>query len=163
MSVEMPETAREVAETLLLDPEERAKLLGMAERRYGLSRDVAEDLLQETAVELLGQRQYVQKPRGYLYAVFRFRCWRYLKLQRVNPELTVEELPEQASPPPEIVQQVILWQALGSVSPGCRKLLAARYLEGQSLREAALSMMLAYSGITKTISRCLQKLRACLT
>ncbi len=159
MSAEVRQTAREVAETLLLESEERGKLLGLARRRYGIPLDAAEDLLQETAVELLQQRQYVQQPRAYLYAVFRFRCFRYLSRQHATRDRP-EDAPDASHE--EIHQQILVWQALEKVSPSCRRLLAARYLEGQSLREAALTVALAYSGVMKTISRCLQRLRACL-
>ena len=53
-------------------------------------------------------------------------------------------------------------QALEEISAGCRKLLFAYYFEGKSLREAADATARAYSGVWKTIDRCLKKLRQCL-
>ena len=82
MSSEAPQTTRQVVETVLLDPQERHKLVGFAHNRYGISSQEAEDLLQDTALELLRQRQYVQKPRAYVYAVFRARCSRHTASDR---------------------------------------------------------------------------------
>ena len=45
--------AGEVVESLLLDSDERCRLLGFARNRYGIRREAAQDVLQETAVQLL--------------------------------------------------------------------------------------------------------------
>ena len=62
----------------------------------------------------------------------------------------------------DLDQRVFLRQAIQLLSPTCRRLIKARYIEGHSLKDSADRMPLAYSGITKTISRCLKRLRACL-
>lgn len=167
MSSEAPQTTRQVVETVLLDPHERQKLVGFAYNRYGISSQEAEDLLQDTALELLRQRQYVHKPRAYVYALFRARCSRHPRFNEPRNEglQRAEEL--AATGTGTSVDE--LWnskltvrQALGTVSFGCRKLLAAYYIQGQSLKETAATMSLAQSGVTKTIGRCLKRLRACL-
>jgi RNA polymerase sigma factor (sigma-70 family) len=154
-----------VVETVLLDPHERQRLVGFAHNRYGISSQEAEDLLQDTALELLRQRQYVHKPRAYVYAVFRARCSRHPSLSPHRPDRlpAAEEIAEEGHPADEVLDsKLTLRQALGTVSSSCRKLLAAYYMEGQSLKEAAATMSLAQSGVTKTIGRCLKRLRACL-
>jgi RNA polymerase sigma factor, sigma-70 family len=166
MLTEAPTTPRRVVETLLLDLEERRKLLLMAQARYGISKDQAEDLLQDVAVDLLRQRQVVRRPHAYLRAVLRFRCSHYVRAQRSHGEIEPvrEDILETGTGTPEVDldQQVFLRQALHLISPTCRKVLKARYFEGQSLKASAARITLAYSGITKTISRCLKRLRACL-
>src|SRR5262245_42065986 len=164
MSSEAPQTTRQVVETVLLDPHERQKLVGFAHNRYGISSQEAEDLLQDTALELLRQRQYVHKPRAYVYAVFRARCSRHPSLSHRSDRLpAADELVEEGSPAEEVLHsKLTVRQALGTVSSSCRKLLAAYYIQGQSLKEAAATMSLAQSGVTKTIGRCLKRLRACL-
>jgi RNA polymerase sigma factor (sigma-70 family) len=167
MSSEAPQTTRQVVETVLLDPQERRKLVGFAHNRYGIPSQEAEDLLQDTALELLRQRQCVQKPRAYVYAVFRARCSRYpgfdwalIDAEEPDEQVTTAKMSQPAE---EILNSSLtVRQALGTVSSGCRKLLAAYYIEGQSLKEAAATMSLAHSGVTKTIGRCLKRLRACL-
>jgi RNA polymerase sigma factor (sigma-70 family) len=165
MSSEAPQTTRQVVETVLLDPHERQKLVGFAHNRYGIPSQEAEDLLQDTALELLRQRQYVHKPRAYVYAVFRARCSRHpsLSRRRFDSLPAAGELFEEGHPTDEVLDcKLTIRQALGTVSSGCRKLLSAYYIQGQSLKEAAATMSLAQSGITKTIGRCLKRLRACL-
>lgn len=166
MSSEAPQTTRQVVEAVLLDPHERHKLVGFAHNRYGISPQEAEDLLQDTALELLRQRQYVQKPRAYVYAVFRARCSRYPGLDSAverGGEASEESVANPRSSEQEILDsRITVRQALGTVSSGCRKLLAAYYIQGQSLKEAAATMSLAHTGVTKTIGRCLKRLRACL-
>ncbi|PYQ65429.1 MAG: hypothetical protein DMF54_11120 [Acidobacteria bacterium] len=61
-----------------------------------------------------------------------------------------------------IDSRLALQEALDELSAGCRKLLLAYYFEGRSLREAADVTARAYSGVWKTIDRCLKKLRQCL-
>jgi RNA polymerase sigma factor, sigma-70 family len=167
MSVDAPLTPRQVVENLLLDSNERCRLLRFAQSRYGIPWDVAEDVLQDTAVQLLKQQRSVRKPRSYLCAVFRIRCRTYFSSRPVNlgtlpiSDDSLDTLAE--SPEDDLDQRIALHQALTYISSACRRLLAARYMEGQSLRQAAQRMTLAYSGITKTLARCLKRLRACLT
>ncbi len=166
MSSEAPTTARKVVETLFLDSEERCVLLRIAQSRYRISKDRAEDLLQDMAVDLLRQRQSVRRPRAYLHSVFRLRCSRHGRPPWSDRE-TVLFAEEFADTGPgasvaDLDQRVYLRQAIQLLSPSCRKLLKARYIEGRSLKESADRIALAYSGITKTISRCLKRMRACL-
>ena len=165
MSTDAPLTPRQVVESLLLDSNERCRLLGFARNRYGIRREAAEDVLQETAVQLLAQRQRVLNPRAYLYAVIRVRCQRYLGLSLRRAEVT--PIPDGSFDPPASGLEpdsgtIALREGLVRISSACRKILAAHYIEGCNLRETAERMSLAYSGITKTISRCLKRLRACL-
>jgi RNA polymerase sigma factor (sigma-70 family) len=167
MSVEAPLTPRQVVEKLLLDSNERCILLRLAQTRYGIPGDEAEDVLQDTTVQLLRQQRSIRKPRAYLCAVFRMRCRIYLSSRPVN----LGVLPNSGDSLDTLAggleddqnQRIALHQALAHISSACRRLLAARYMEGQSLREAAQRMTLAYSGINKTLARCLKRLRACLT
>jgi len=166
MSSEAPQTTRQVVETVLLDAQERHKLVGFARNRYGIPSQEAEDLLQDTALELLRQRQYVQKPRAYVYAVFRARCSRHTASDRVyldGGQISEEAQADSTQPAEEALnRKLMIRQALGTVSSNCRKILAAHYIQGQSLKETAATMSLAHSGVTKTIGRCLQRLRECL-
>ena len=166
MSSEAPQTTRQVVETVLLDAQERHKLVGFARNRYGIPSQEAEDLLQDTALELLRQRQYVQKPRAYVYAVFRARCGRHTsdRLHLDGGQISEEVAQVDAGQPADeaLNSKLMIRKALGTVSSNCRKILAAHYIQGQSLKETAATMSLAHSGVTKTIGRCLKRLRECL-
>jgi DNA-directed RNA polymerase specialized sigma24 family protein len=63
----------------------------------------------------------------------------------------------------KIDHQVALRQALGGISSVCRRLISAFYIEGRTLREAAGSLPVTQAGVSKTISRCLRRLRACMS
>jgi RNA polymerase sigma factor (sigma-70 family) len=165
--MEAPQTTRQVVETVLLDPHERHKLAAFAYVRFGIGKQDSEDLLQDTALELLRQRHYVHSPQGYLFTVFRMRCVRFFRDRKASG-VTVEikeTMLDPASHPAELEKSdktLAVRQALCRISSVCRKLLASHYMEGKSLRETANSMTRASSGVGNTISRCLKSLRACL-
>ena len=168
MELETPLLGRTAVEGVLADPAQRSRLVAYARSRFGIDTDAAEDLLQETALEVLRQRSLVSRPRGFIFTVFHARCCRFLRHQQARYRVfdrgdfvTVEEAPS-AEASETIDSRLTVEQALEEISAGCRKLLLAYYVEGQSLREAANVTALAYSGVWKTITRCLQKLRRCL-
>jgi RNA polymerase sigma factor (sigma-70 family) len=159
--------ARQVAEAVLLDPQQRSRLLGFAWTRFGIAGADAEDLLQDTAVELLRQRGYVRNPDGFAFAVFRARCGHFLDARRRRRELFGEwsgdTEPAAAGAEGETTERrVALREALNGISSTCRRLIAAYYFEGRSLNEAARTLTLTYDVVSRRISRCLQRLRACL-
>jgi RNA polymerase sigma factor (sigma-70 family) len=166
MAAEAPPNTWQVADTVLRDPGRRGRLVAFAWCRYGIGAADAEDLLQDTALELLRHRASVQKPEGFVFTVFRSLCARFAASRRRRPEQTgltglFEAMPAGATPE-KADRQLALRQALAEISSACRRILAAYYVEGRSLGEAAHSAELAASGARKTISRCLKRLRACL-
>ncbi len=158
-------TSREIAETLQ-DREQRSRLLAYALSRFGIESWDAEDLLQETALELVRQRTVVRSPRGFVFRIFHMRCCRFLKRRRAefrifsgkgsSAAFAREEQAESAS------QRIALREVFRTISSSCRKILLAYYVEGRSLRETARTIPLPYSGVWSTISRCLRRLRSCL-
>jgi len=168
MEVETTLPPRAAVERVLLDREQRSKLIAYARSRFGIDSDTAEDLLQETALELLRHRTLVRSPRGFVFTVFHARCCRYVRRERAERRVfSADRYPppdENSSParPEEMDSRLAVRAAFEEISASCRKLLLAYYVEGRSLRESAEAMALAYSGVWKTINRCLKKLRACL-
>jgi RNA polymerase sigma factor (sigma-70 family) len=168
MEVEATLAPHAAVEGVLLDREQRSRLFAYARSRFGLDSDTAEDLLQETAIELLRFRTLVRRPRGLVFTVFHTRCCRYLRQMQAerrafsDGRCTVAKKAGEMSDPEELDSRLFVQRALEEVSASCRKLLLAYYVEGCSLRESADVMALAHSGVWKTISRCLRKLRACL-
>jgi RNA polymerase sigma factor (sigma-70 family) len=154
-----------VAETILLDPQARGRLLRYAGSRFGISAADAEDLIQETALGLLRQRGYVRNPDAFFFCSFRASCARHLAarqrvFERIRP--ASEEEVADATACEQIERQVALREALGGISTICRRLLAAYYVEGLTLTEAANGFTLTYAGVSQRINRCLKRLRACL-
>lgn len=164
---ETPPTPRQVAEAVLLDPGRRSKLLGFAASRFGIGRTDAEDLLQETALGLLRQRGYVRHPDGFIFTAFRARCARFMEARRRRLEVLRTRMPQDEaiphpSGPGRMDREIALREALNGISSSCRRLLSAYYVEGRSLNEASEGMTLSYSVVSRRISRCLERLRACL-
>lgn len=168
MEVEASLARNSAVEGVLLDREQRLRLVAYARARFGIDSDTAEDLLQETAIELLRLRTLVRSPRGFVFTVFHARCCRHVRQAQAERRMfsgascsdssAASNTPDSA----EIDSRLLVQRALGEISDSCRKLLNAYYVEGRSLRESAETMALAYSGVWKTINRCLKKLRACL-
>jgi RNA polymerase sigma factor (sigma-70 family) len=166
MGADAPPPTRQIAEAILQDRSRRNRLFAYARSRFGIGTDDSEDLLQETAFEILRHRGYVRSPDGFIFAVFRGRCARFARAARIRREVFgygPGDADASSSFPEWIDRQVALREALCEVSSSCRRLLSAYYIEGQSLREAARVVSLQYSSVAKTISRCLKKLRKCFT
>ena len=166
MGVEAPPTTRQIAVAVLADPGQRSRLLGYARDRFGIGSEDAQDLLQDTALELLCQHSHIESPQGFVFALFRSRCCRFVEGRRRGLEVFVARPACEASPAPggagDLDRRLALREALNGISSSCRRLLAAYYVEGQTLTETARVMELASSGVFKTINRCLQRLRRCI-
>jgi RNA polymerase sigma factor (sigma-70 family) len=168
MQVEKPPiTTRQVAE-VLCDNKIRGKLLAYARSRFGIGAEDAEDLLQDTAVELFRQRGYVRRPEGFVFAVFRASCARFIGASLAKRgifqevETSFDAFPAPVSPE-RLDRQIFLTEALSRVSTTCLRLLAAYYAEGHDLTETASRLSLARASVGKTLSRCLQRLRRWMT
>ena len=160
-------TSHEVAQAVVLDAEQRSKLVAYARARFGIAPEDAEDLLQETALELLRQKTIVRSPLGFTFRVFHRRCCRFIRLRQADRQVfvTVEQPVEtacDAAPPETADRQLTLRQVLETVSSSCRRILLAYYMEGRSLKETAEAIPTPYPGVWNTINRCLRRLRACL-
>lgn len=167
MGAQTPPTTRQLAESVLLDAPQRAKLLAYAGSRFGIGAADAEDLLQDTLLELLRKRVHVRNPEGFIFTMFRACCVRHLEASRLIREVFSQEAaPPEALPHPtgteRMDRRIALRQALGGISSACRRLLCAFYIEGRSLREAADTLDATQFGVSKTINRCLRRLRQCL-
>jgi RNA polymerase sigma factor (sigma-70 family) len=168
MESEVPSlTSREIAETVLQDGEQRSRLVAYARSRFGIELDDAQDLLQETALELLRHRTMVRSPHGFTFKVFHTRCCRFLEARQANRRVFsgAQELAETACDTSALEtadRKLELREVLETISSSCRRILLAYYVEGRSLRETAQAIPLPYPGVWNTISRCLRRLRACL-
>ena len=159
--------SREIAQAVLLDGEQRMRLLRYAGSRFGIDSDDAQDLLQDTALELLRQRTVVRNPRGFTFRVFHLRCCQFIKARQTHRGVFVAgkeppETPCVTDGPDATRRRLELKQLLRTISSSCRKILLTYYVEGRSLQETAQAIPLPYSGVWNTINGCLRRLRACL-
>lgn len=160
-------SSREIAQAVLLDSERRSRLVAYARSRFGIESDDAQDLLQETALELLRQRTAVRSPHGFTFKVFHLRCCRFIQARRAHRKVfaTAEGPPETACDRTAIEtahRRLELKELLETISSSCRRILLAYYVEGKSLQETAQAIPLPYSGVWTRINGCLRRLRACL-
>lgn len=154
---------QDVAELLAEDRDLRCRLVEYAAARFRIDRTTAGDLLQETALDLIRFDGYVRRPEGFAFAVFHTRCCR-LVTRQAERRRTLEQtpLPVSRTPRDEASERdlaVALRQGLRMISPGCRKLLTAYYLEGRSLKETAAVRSVSPTGVWTLINRCLRRLR----
>jgi RNA polymerase sigma factor (sigma-70 family) len=166
MEANAPKTTRQVVEAILVDRARRGKLCAYAHSRFGICADDAQDLLQETAIELLRHQAYVRAPDAFVFSVFRTRCARFIDSRRIDRDrfddaTLIDDAPDGGRAD-GLDRRVALRKALNSISSACRRLLCAYYFEGESLREAGRRLSLAHSSVEKTIGRCLERLRRCL-
>src|SRR5438876_9281809 len=121
-------TSHEVAQAVVLDGEQRSKLVAYARARFGIAPEDAEDLLQETALELLRQHTIISSPRGFTFRVFHRRCCRFIRLRQADRQVSAEQPVETAretAPPEKADRQLTLRRVLETVSSSCRRILLA--------------------------------------
>jgi len=158
-------SGRDVAEFLLTDVEHRTRFVTYARVRFGIGPEDAEDLLQETVLELIRVERAIHSPTGLAFQIFHRRCCRHLTRSRRARHAPLNEQSPEMETVPEVDRAdglVLLRQGFEKISVACRQLLTAYYLEGKSIKETADEMSLASSGIWTLVNRCIQKLRVCL-
>ena len=159
-------TGPETAEALLLDREQVEKLVGLAFRRFGISRADAEEVLAETLLELSASDALVESPRGFAYRVFYVRCCHFLEREGRSRTETAG-LDPSAGRPVTYAGSGAEWtlalrQGFARLSPVCRRLLTGYYVEGLSLKETAATTGHSSKQVWKRLDDCLRRLKKCL-
>lgn len=155
-------TGHEAAAELASDPEQRRKLAAWARQKFGLSREEADEVFQETCVDLLHLRQLVRSREGLAFRIFTLRCGKILGSRKRHPEVTGLEgvLARGDSRDLPADDRVLLRGAFEGMSPICRRLVLALYLEGTSPLETARKGKWASPKVVSNMtSRCIRKLR----
>lgn len=166
MEVEIKAThsGLEVAEQLLLDPREMGRLMRLADLQFGIGHDDAQDLLQEAALDIVREKKSIKNPRGYVTRVFYMQCCQYVRRavwRRAHERrVTAFDVAAPAALPAD--ERLALEEALGRISPGCRGLLMAHYMEGKGFGEAATEFGFSEKQAWKRFNACLRKLRLSL-
>lgn len=161
-----PRTGVEVAEGLATDAEQRRRLVSYARSRFGIGEEEAEDLLQDTLLELMRTEGLIHRPDGFAFRVFHTRCCNHLR-RVVNARVGSEAAARAGAlgPRPDAAESadadVFLRQGLSRVSATCRTVLTAYYVEGRSLKETAraLSLSVTTTSVFRLVNTCLKKLR----
>lgn len=165
--LEKPKTGVELAEALLVDPEQRRRLCIYARTRFGIAGADVEDVLQETALQVLRTHGPIRRPNGFVFQLFHIRCCEHLQRTTAHRALAAHAnargIPVPAERPRDTADDCLaLRQGMARISPMCRRLLKAYYLEGKSLRETAAEMAVANGSVWHLVNRCLWRLKKCL-
>lgn len=154
-------TGFEVAEFLVLDRKLVCRLVALARSRFGIDDVDAEDLVQETALEIARSSALIASPEGYAFQVFHNRCTRFLERRTKRNAVLVEtatwyRIPETQE---KLDEKAIVRAGLARISPTCRTLLTSYYVEGTSLKETAIRTGHSPKQAWKRLSACLKKLK----
>lgn len=147
-----------------LDARLRPRLLSVGVRRFGLTREEAEDLLQDTFESVLSKRPRVRNMEGYLVGSFFNRCCDRLELrksQRQN-EGPLDQNLFDAVAARRIVDGVHVRSAFRLLTPGCRHLIRAYCVFRQTLAEAAADAGCTVPAVWKRLNQCMKRMRGCL-
>lgn len=139
--------------------------------KYGLPSQEAADVFQATCAELLLRLPELREPRAlpkWLMQVAHHECYRWKRLQqRMVSRDAKPDLPEPATPPiaESVMQQTqeeqMLREAMGALSPQCRRLVELLFFEtpARSYAEVAKELGLAVGSIGFTRQKCMDRLR----
>lgn len=138
--------------------------------KYGLPPHDAADVFQATCTELLVRLPELREPRAlpkWLMQVAHHECYRCKRQQqRVISRDSEADLPEPETPPiaESVMQQTqeeqMLREAMGVLSPQCRKLVELLFFETPSrpYAEVAKDLGLAVGSIGFTRQKCIERL-----
>jgi len=147
-----------------LDARLRPRLLHAGVSRFGLTREEAEDLLQDTFESVFTKRPRVRNMEGYLVGAFFNRC-----VDRLEPRTGQrrDERPLDLNLPDaitarQIVDGVHVRSAFRLLTPGCRHLIRAYCVLRQSLAEAAADAGCTVPAVWKRLNQCMKRMRGCL-
>jgi RNA polymerase sigma factor (sigma-70 family) len=154
-------TGAEVAELLVLDQHLVRRLVALAHSRFGIEETDAEDLVQETALEIARSPSLIASPEGFAFQVFHNRCVRFLdrRVKRSRVFVAAQEGERQPAPDAKLDERLLVRAAFARISPTCRGLLQSYYVEGASLKETAARSGHSRKQVWKRLSACLRKLK----
>jgi RNA polymerase sigma factor (sigma-70 family) len=158
-----PRTGVQAAVGLAGDAAQRLRLVTYAGTRFEIPESEAEDLLQETQLELLRTEALLHRPEGFVFQVFHRRCCQHVRRTLVERRAALGALASRPTDtPPRLDDEVLLREGLSRISESCRRILVAYYVEGRSLRETAEAFLVPAKSVYTIVNQCLRRLRRCL-
>ena len=154
-------TGFEVAEFLVLDRKLVRKLVTLARSRFGIDEVDAEDLVQETALEIARSPALIASPEGYAFQVFHNRCSRFRERRTRMNAVFVEagDWYRTQTPEENFDERALVRAGFARISATCQTLLTSYYVEGTSLKETAARTGHSPKQVWKRLSACLKKLK----
>jgi RNA polymerase sigma factor (sigma-70 family) len=147
-----------------LDAHLRPRLLNVGERRFGLTREEAEDVLQDTFESVFTKRPRVRNMEGYLVGSFFNRCCDRLeqRIRQQRNERVLDPDVHGALAPRQLVDGIHVRSAFRLLPPGCRRLIRAYCLFRQTLAETAAEAGCTVPAVWKRLNQCMKRMRGCL-
>jgi len=160
----------------------REPFLGFAQKNYGLSRGITEDIYQETMLAfhknvLDGKMNNLNvSVQTYLFAIGKNKIIDYLRL--TNKGINIEIIPDILSLDEDDrfnnlyndeestinKRNMIVYKAVSQMENPCKKILTLFYWQGKNMNEIAEQMNYNSSDVAKTAkSRCMKKIETYLT
>jgi RNA polymerase sigma factor (sigma-70 family) len=136
-------------------------LIALGRRRFGLSREDAEEALQRAATAIVLAAPSVRSPEAYLTSVFLRECLGAWRRQQENRrrELPMPEGLDPADDSCERIEVVCRFRkAFSLLSPFCRSVMRSCLLEGKPRTEAASALQSSEKTIHKRYRKCLRTL-----
>ncbi|HXN50813.1 MAG TPA: sigma-70 family RNA polymerase sigma factor [Candidatus Acidoferrum sp.] len=139
--------------------------------KYGLPPQEAADVFQATCAELLARLPDLREPRAlpkWLMQVAHHECYRWKRQQQRLVSRDAEpDLPEPETPPiaESVIQRTqeeqMLREAMGALSPQCRRLVELLFFETPARPYAVVAkeLGLAVGSIGFTRQKCIERLR----
>lgn len=130
-------------------------------RRFRLPLEDFEDAFQATVLAYLEHQANIRNIRAWLLVAFRNRCLIHCRQQRrllyrsVDSALLETFGAEEPASAETLELRRSVRAAVAAVSPSCREVLTARYVENCSAAATAASSGYRPSGIYKVLQRCL--------
>ncbi len=162
-----PRTRLELAEAIAAGGELRSRMEARVRQRFRLAASEVDDVMQDVLLELMRYDEPVRDFEALAFRILHLRSLQVLRYKGVRRECALEGgdlLPDGiVAPEPPADVHLLLRQSLALVSPACRRLLRAHYLEGRTLRETAEILSYASANNVWTLlDRCVRRLRAIL-
>jgi len=137
------------------------RLVALGHRRYGLSREDAEEALQRAATSIVLAAPLVRSPGAYLTSVFLRECLgvRRHRQERLRHERPIPDGFDPADDSCERIQTAVRFRrAFSLLSPFCRSVMRSCILEGKPRSEAAAEASASEKTIYKRYRKCLRTL-----
>jgi len=147
-----------------LDAHLRPRLLKVGQRRFGLTPEEAEDVLQDTFESVFTKRPRVHNMEGYLVASFFNRCCDRLekRLRQGERETPLPAEFPDARAATRLVDGLHVRSAFRLLTPRCRHLIQAYCVFRRSLAETAADAGCTVPAVWKRLNQCMKRMRGCL-
>ena len=136
-------------------------LVSLGHRRYGLTREDAEEALQRAATAIILAAPSVRSPEAYLTAVFLRECGAVRK-KRQETQWREPALVEGFDPADDSCERIEVVcrfrKAFSLLSPFCRSVMRSCLLDGNSRTAAATALQGSEKTIHKRYRKCLRTL-----